>query len=68
MMLRIHCLQQWFGLPDLAAQEALSEMSIYHDFVGLSCTDRIPDRVSILGFRHLLEEHSLRSPATSASN
>lgn len=59
MMLRIHCLQQWFGLSDLAAEEALFEMSIYRDFVGLSGTDPIPDRVSILRFRHLLEEHGL---------
>jgi IS5 family transposase len=47
MMLRIHCLQQWFGLSDLAAEEAQFEMSIYRDFVGLSGTERIPDRVSI---------------------
>ena len=59
MMLRIHCLQQWFGLSDLAAEEALFEMVIYRDFVGLSGTDRIPDRVSILRFRHLLETHEL---------
>ena len=59
MMLRIHCLQQWFGLSDLAAEEALFEMVIYRDFCGLSGTDRIPDRVSILRFRHLLERHEL---------
>ena len=59
MMLRIHCLQQWFGLSDLAAEEALFEMVIYRDFCGLSGTDRIPDRVSILRFRHLLERHGL---------
>ena len=59
MMLRIHCLQQWFGLSDLAAEEALFEMAIYRDFCGLSGTCRIPDRVSILRFRHLLEEHGL---------
>ena len=59
MMLRIHCLQQWFGLSELGAEEALFEMSIYRDFVGLSGTDRIPDRVSLLRFRHLLEEHDL---------
>ena len=40
-------------------------MVIYRDFVGLSGTDRIPDRVSILRFgktpnpRHLLETHGL---------
>ena len=59
MMLRIHCLQQWFGLSDFGAEEALFEMSIYRDFVGLSATDRIPDQVSILRLRHLLEEHGL---------
>ena len=59
MMLRIHCLQQWFGLSDLAAEEALFEMAIYRDFCGLSGTHRIPDRVSILRFRHLLEDHGL---------
>ena len=59
MMLRIHCLQQWFGLSDLAAEEALFEMPIYLDFCGLCGTHRIPDRVSILRFRHLLEGHGL---------
>lgn len=27
MMLRVHCLQQWFGLSDLGAEEALFETS-----------------------------------------
>ena len=65
MLLRIHCLQQWFGLSDLAAEEALFEMVIYREFVGLSGTNRIPNRVSILRSgktlnpRHLLEAHDL---------
>ena len=63
MMLRIHCLQQWFkqwfGLSDLGAEEALFETSFYRDFVGISGTQRIPDRLSILRFRHLLEAHDL---------
>ena len=59
LMLRIHCLQQWFGLSDLGAEEALFETSFYRDFAGISGTQRIPDRVSILRFRHLLEEHDL---------
>jgi IS5 family transposase len=59
MMLRIHCLQQWFGLSDLGAEEALFETSFLRDFVGISGTERIPDRVSVLRFRHLLEEHEL---------
>ncbi|AOG23458.1 IS5 family transposase [Acidovorax sp. RAC01] len=58
-MLRIHFLQQWFGLSDLAMEEALFETSLYREFAGLSSVERIPDRVSILRFRHLLEEHQL---------
>jgi len=59
MMLRIHCLKQWFGLSDLGAEEALFETGFYRDFVGISGTEPISDRVSILRFRHLLEEHDL---------
>lgn len=58
-MLRIHFLQQWFGLSDLAMEEALFETALYREFAGLSSVERIPDRVSILRFRHLLEEHQL---------
>ena len=58
-MLRIHFLQQWFGLSDLAMEEALFETALYREFVGISGAQRIPDRVSILRFRHLLEEHQL---------
>ena len=58
-MLRIHFLQQWFGLSDLAMEEVLFETALYREFVGLSSVERIPDRVSILRFRHLLEERQL---------
>lgn len=44
---------------DLAMEEALFETALYREFVGLSSVERIPDRVSILRFRHLLEEHQL---------
>lgn len=40
-------------------EEALFETPLYRDFAGLSGSQRIPDRVSILRFRHLLEEHQL---------
>ena len=58
-MLRIRFLQQWFGLSHLAMEEALFETPLYRDFAGLSSAERIPDRVSILRFRNLLEEHQL---------
>ena len=59
LMLRLHCLQQRFGLSDLELEEALFETSFYRDFAGISGTQRIHDRVSILRFRHRLEEHEL---------
>lgn len=59
VMLRIHFVQQWFGLSDAAMEEALFDVPLYRTFVGLGLVERIPDRVSILRFRHLLEEHEL---------
>ena len=58
-MLRLHFLQQWFGLSDLAMEEALFDVPLYREFAGLVGMSRLPDRVSILRFRHLLEEHQL---------
>ena len=67
-MLRLHFLQHWFGLSDLAMEEALFETPLYRDFAGLSSVQRIPDRVSILRFRHLLEEHLLSIQILAAVN
>ena len=58
-MLRIHFLQQWFGLSDVAMEEALFDVPLYRQFAGLGGMNRLPDRVSILRFRHLLERHDL---------
>jgi IS5 family transposase len=58
-MLRIHFLQQWFSVSDLAMEEALFDVPFYREFAGLGGMSRLPDRVSILRFRHLLEEHWL---------
>jgi IS5 family transposase len=58
-MLRIHLLQQWFGLTDVAMEEALYDTPVYREFAGLAGMSRLPDRVSILRFRHLLEKHQL---------
>jgi transposase, IS5 family len=67
-MLRIHCMQQWFGLSDLVMEEALFETTLYREFAGLSSVERIPDRVSILRFRHLLEEHQLAEQILATVN
>jgi transposase, IS5 family len=67
-MLRIHCMQQWFGLSDLVMEEALFETALYREFAGLSSAERIPDRVSILRFRHMLEEHQLAKQILATVN
>ncbi|WP_431261527.1 IS5 family transposase [Roseateles chitinivorans] len=59
-MLRIHYLQQWFGLSDPAMEEALHDVPLYREFARLEgATDRLPDETTILRFRHLLEKHNL---------
>jgi transposase, IS5 family len=34
-MLQIHFIQQWFGLPDPAMEEALYDVPLYRGFAGL---------------------------------
>jgi IS5 family transposase len=59
-MLRIHYMQQWFGLSDPAMEEALHDVPLYLEFAQLSSgATRIPDESTILRFRHLLEKHDL---------
>jgi IS5 family transposase len=59
-MLRIHYLQQWFGLSDPAMEEALHDVPLYREFARLDgATERLPDETTILRFRHLLEKHNL---------
>jgi transposase, IS5 family len=60
VMLRIYCLQQWYGLSDPGAEEALYDIQSMRTFVGLELgCDNIPDETTILNFRHLLERHEL---------
>jgi IS5 family transposase len=59
-MLRIHYLQQWFGLSDPAMEEALHDVPLYREFAKLDAVAaRLPDETTILRFRHLLERHNL---------
>src|SRR3954447_17215842 len=59
-MLRIHCLQQWYGLSDPAMEEELYEIASMRQFAGLSLArGKVPDETTILNFRHLLERHGL---------
>ena len=68
-MLRIHFLQQWFNLSDPAMEEALYDMALFREFVGLDAgEDNLPDESTILQFRHLLEAHNLSSQILATVN
>ena len=58
-MLRVHLMQNWFGLSDPAMEEALYENAPMRAFAGLSLTRPIPDETTILNLRHLLEQNDL---------
>lgn len=60
LMLKVHCLQQWYGLSDPAVEEAIYDRNSFQKFLGLDLlTEAVPDETTILNFRHLLEEHNL---------
>ena len=68
-MLRIHFLQQWFGLSDPAMEEALHDVPLYREFAGLGgWTQRLPDETTILRFRHLLQKHKLADQMLATVN
>tara|TARA_E500000081_G_scaffold137224_1_gene151692 strand:- start:1040 stop:1939 length:900 start_codon:yes stop_codon:yes gene_type:complete len=58
-MFRIHCMQQWYNLGDEAMKDALYEIASMRQFAQLSLDKAIPDRTTIMNFRHLLEKHKL---------
>jgi len=59
-MLRIHYMQQWFGLSDPAMEESLHDVPLLREFAKLDgVLDRLPDETTILRFRHLLEKQDL---------
>ena len=47
-MLRIHFMQQWFTLSDLAMEEALFDVPLYREFAQLDVRGRMPDESTIL--------------------
>ena len=67
--LRIHFMQPWFGFSDPVMEEALHDVAMYRDFAGLDGgITRLPDKTTILRFRHLLETHHLAGPMLVSIN
>jgi IS5 family transposase len=68
-MLRIHFLQQWYALGDLAMEEALYEIESMRRFAGIELNENaIPDETTILKFRRLLEKHQLGAKLLTTVN
>ena len=59
-MLRIHFIQHWFNLADLACEEALYDSASLRRFVGIDLgTEPVPDATTMLKFRRLLNDYKL---------
>ena len=67
-MLRVHFLQQWFGLSDPAMEEAFFDVPLYREFARLGEFVRLPDESTILRFRHRLEKHKLANGILATVN
>lgn len=59
-MLRMYCLQQWYGLADEALEDALYDSQALRDFVGVDLSrESVPDATTLLKFRRLLLANDL---------
>ena len=59
-MLRMYCLQQWYGLADEAVEDAVYDSQALAKFMGIdSSREGVPDATTLMGFRHLLEANDL---------
>jgi len=59
-MLRIHFIQHWFNLADLACEEALYDSASLRRFAGIDLgREPVPDATTLLKFRRLLNNNKL---------
>ena len=59
-MLRIHFIQHWFNLADMACEEALYDSASLRRFVGIDLgREPVPDSTTITKFRKLLNDNQL---------
>jgi IS5 family transposase len=61
LMLRMYLLQNWYNLSDEMAEEEIYDSHAMKEFVRIDFQEEdAPDGTTLLGFRHLLEEHGLQ--------
>ena len=68
-MLRMYCLQQWYGLADEALEDALYDSQALRDFVGIDLSrESVPDATTLLKFRRLLLANELTKALFDETN
>jgi IS5 family transposase len=61
-ILRMYFLANWFDLGDEASEESRYDIPVFREFCRIDLgEERAPDATTLLGFRHLMEEHELGS-------
>ena len=58
VMLRIHLMQQWYGLSDPAMEESLYDIESMRRFAGVSM-QKIPDETTLCKFRRFLLKNQI---------
>ena len=59
-MLRMYLVQQWYGLADVAVEDALYDSQALRNFCAIDLGfESVPDATTLMDFRHLLEKHKL---------
>jgi transposase, IS5 family len=59
-MLRMYFIQQWYGLADVAVEDAIYDSQALRHFCGIDlAVSNVPDSTTLMDFRHLLEKNAL---------
>ena len=59
-MLRMYFIQQWYGLADVAVEDAIYDSQALRNFCGIDlAVASVPDSTTLMDFRHLLEKNAL---------
>ena len=59
-MLRMYFIQQWYGLADVAVEDAIYDSQALRNFCAIDlAVSSVPDSTTLMDFRHLLEKNAL---------
>lgn len=59
-MLCMYFIQQWYGLSDVAVEDAIYDSLALRNFCGVDLSiESVPDATTLMNFRHLMETHEL---------